>query len=411
MSFSLFIAKRLIFGKSYKSTISAPILKIAITAVALSLVMMMVAIATGLGLQRKIREKIAAFHGHIQIFKYDSNASEVSVNPVSIHQDFYPKFTHIQGIHHVQAVASKGGIIATEDTFEGIIAKGVGADYRWDYLKEYLVAGRLPDYKGERNQEVLISRYLANRLRFRVGDRFQAFFLNPDAQQIPNRLEGQIVGIYDSGFQEFDATYIFTDLRHIQRMNRWKAGEVGNFEVFIGNFNDLKRIGNEVYAETLATLDSQTLLNTYYYIFEWLSLFDFNIFLIIGIMIVVGGINMITALLVVIIEKTPMIGVLKAMGATNWSIRKLFLYHAAYILSIGIFWGNVIGLGLLFLQQQYGFIKLDPATYYVTQAPVYFNITHLLLLNIGTLVLCIGMLVGPSFVITRISPVKALRFN
>ncbi len=411
MSVSFFIAKRLILGKSHKNNISAPIIKIALTAVALSFIMMVVAISTGTGLQRKIREKIAAFNGHIQIFKYDYNASEVSVSPVSIHQDFYPNFTSVKGINHIQAVASKGGIIRTTETFEGVIAKGVGKDYRWDYLKEYLVAGRLPDYSGERNEEALLSRYLANRLNLRVGDRFQAFFLKPEGSGLPHQLTGVIVGMYDSGFQEFDAAYIFIDIRHIQRMNGWRADEVGNFEVFINNFNQLKEIGNEVYGKTLSVLDSQTVADTYYFIFEWLSLFDFNIIIILFIMIIVGGINMITALLVLIIEKTPAIGVLKALGASSWTIRKVFLYQAAYIICVGLFWGNVIGLGLLFVQQQYGFIKLDPATYYVTQAPVYLNLFHILLLNAGTLGLCLLMLIVPSYVVTKISPVKALRFD
>ncbi|MDG3580962.1 ABC transporter permease [Galbibacter pacificus] len=411
MNLEYFIAKRLIKGKEHKSSISAPIIKIAITAIALGVIMMLIAIATGVGLQRKIREKIAAFNGHIQIYNYDNNTSDVSINPISIHQDFYPEFKTIDGISHVQAVATKGGIIRTENTFEGIIAKGVGADYNWKPFEDFLVEGRLPEFSGKRNEEVLISQYLANRLKFKVGTEFWAFFLKDDVSDIPSQIKLKVVGIYNSGFNDFDANYIFIDLRHIQRMNRWKEDQVGTFEVFIDDFHKIQQKGREIYGVTLSTLDSQTIADKYYTIFEWLSLFDFNIAIIIVIMIIVGGINMITALLVLILERTQMIGLLKGLGSNNWSIRKIFLYNAAYLIAIGLFWGNVIGLGLLFLQQKYGFISLDAQTYYVSQAPVYIHPLDVIILNIGVLVLCMLMLLVPSYIITKISPARSIKFE
>jgi len=411
LNLEFFIAKRLIAGKSYKNSISAPIIKIAIAAIALGVVMMLIAVATGVGLQHKIREKVAAFNGHIQIFNYDTNNSAVSLNPVSTLQEFYPVFSSVDGISHIQAVAAKGGIIRTENTFEGIIAKGVGKDYRWDAFREYLIDGRLPDYQNELNTEALISSYLANRLDLTTGDTFFSFFLKDDQSKIPNQRKFTIVGIYDSGFQEFDATYVFVDIRHIRRMNKWKEDEVGSFEVFIDDFSEISQKSNEIYGKTLSTLDSQSILDRYNYIFEWIKLFDFNIAIIIGIMILVGGINMITALLVLILERTPMIGTLKALGAANLSIRRVFLYNAAYLIGIGLFWGNLIGLTLLWLQQKFGFIELDPATYYVDKAPVFISVYHILLLNVGTLLLCLLMLLIPSYIITRISPVKAMRFE
>ncbi|WP_340066058.1 ABC transporter permease [Ascidiimonas aurantiaca] len=411
MNLEFFIAKRLIAGKSYKSSISAPIIKIAIAAIALGVVMMLIAVATGVGLQHKIREKVAAFNGHIQIFNYDTNNSAVSLNPVSTRQDFYPVFSSVDGISHIQAVAAKGGIIRTENTFEGIIAKGVGKDYRWDAFREYMVDGRLPNYQNALNTEALISSYLANRLDLKTGDTFFSFFLKDDQSKIPNQRKFTVVGIYDSGFQEFDATYVFVDIRHIRQMNKWKEDEVGSFEVFIDDFSEISQKSNEIYGKTLSTLDSQSILDRYNYIFEWIKLFDFNIAIIIGIMILVGGINMITALLVLILERTPMIGILKALGAANLSIRRVFLYNAAYLIGIGLFWGNLIGLTFLWLQQKFGFIELDPATYYVDKAPVYISIYHILLLNAGTLLLCLLMLLIPSYIITRISPVKAMRFE
>ncbi|MEL4308190.1 ABC transporter permease [Joostella sp. CR20] len=411
MNLEYFITKRLVKGKEYKSSISAPIIKIAIAAIAMGVIMMLIAMATGAGLQRKIREKIAAFNGHIQIYNYDNNTSDVSVNPISIHQDFYPEFKNVSGINHVQAVATKGGIIRTENTFEGIIAKGVGADYNWKPFEDFLVDGRLPNYSGKRNEEILISRYLANRLQFKVGTEFWAFFLKNEVNEIPNQVKFKIVGIYDSGFQDFDANYIFVDLRHIQRMNKWKADEIGTFEVFIDDFDKIEEKGREVYGVTLSTLDSQTIAEKYYTIFEWISLFDFNVAIIIGIMIIVGGINMITALLVLILERTQMIGLLKALGTNNWSIRKIFLYNAAYLIVVGLFWGNLLGLGLLFLQSKFGFISLDASTYYVSQAPVYINPLHVVFLNVGVLLLCLLMLLIPSYIITKISPARSMKFE
>jgi lipoprotein-releasing system permease protein len=411
LNLEYFIAKRLIAGKEYKSSVSAPIIKIAIAAIALGLVMMMVAIATGVGLRHKIREKVSAFNGHIQIYNYDNNNSEVSLKPVSINQDFYPKFNDIDGITHVQAVASKAGIIRTEETFEGVIAKGVGKDYNWQFFDEFLVEGRLPDYSNKLNEEVLLSRYLANRLEFKLGDEFFAFFLKEDGNQMPNQRKFKLVGIYDSGYKEFDGSYMFTDIRHIQRMNKWEPDQIGNFEVFIDDFDELQEIGNQIYANTLSTLDSQTIQDKYYFIFEWLSIFDFNIAIIIGIMILVGGINMITALLVLILERTQMIGILKALGSNNWSIRKVFLYNAAYLIMVGLFWGNVIGLGLLYIQRTFGLVKLDSASYYVSQAPVYISPGYIIALNVGVLLLCLVMLLVPSFIITKISPAKSIKFE
>lgn len=413
MNLELFIAKRLITGKEHKISISAPIIKIAIAAIAIGIVMMLIAIATGVGLKHKIREKVAAFNGHIQISNYDNNTSEVSVDPVPLEQDFYPKFKDVEGVSHVQAVATKGGIIRTEDTFEGMLAKGVGQDYNWTVFEEYIVDGRLPDYTGKLNDEVLISRMMANRLQLKVDDSFFSFFLKDgDASKVPNNRKFKITGIYDSGFEEFDATYVFVDIRHIQRMNKWTSNEIGNFEVFLEDFDQLEDKSNEIYGKTLSNLDTQNIKTKYFRIFEWISLFDFNIALIIGIMVIVGGINMITALLVLILERTQMIGVLKALGSENWSIRKVFLYNATYLIAIGLLWGNGIGLALLYLQDKFRLFKFpNPEEYYIEYIPVHIDVSTVLLLNLGVMLLCLVMLLVPSYIITKITPVKAIKFE
>lgn len=413
MNLEYFIAKRLITGKEHKISISAPIIKIAIAAISIGVIMMLIAIATGVGLKYKIREKVTAFNGHVQISNYDNNRSEVSVVPVSTNQEFYPKFNDIKGILHIQAVATKGGIIRTEDTFEGVIAKGVGKDYYWTPMEEYLVEGKLPDYDGVLNSDVLISSITANRLKLGVGDSFFTFFLrDDDTNKIPNQRKFNIVGIYDSGFEEIDSKYIFIDIRHIQQMNKWEDDEVGNFEVFLQSFEDIDLKSAEIYNKTISNLNTTTLKDKYYKIFEWIGLFDFNIALIIGIMVIVGGINMITALLVLILERTPMIGILKALGSTNWIIRKVFLYNAAYLIGIGLFWGNLIGLGFIFLQDRFKLFKFpNPEEYYIEYIPVHINLFTILSLNIGVLFLCLLMLLIPSYIITKITPVKAIRFE
>ena len=410
MNLEYFISKRLITTKSYKSSISSPIIKIAITAIAIGIIMMIVSVATGIGLQNKIREKVAAFNGHVIISNYDDNQSEVTKEPISINQDFYPKFKNVSGISHIQATASKAGIIHTEESFEGILYKGVGKDYDFKNLQEYLIEGKMPNLKGTLNEEVLISQYIANRLNLKLGDKFKTYFLKDSGSRY-NLRNFKIVGIYNSGFQEFDATYILGDIRHIQKINKWKDNQVGAFEVFVEDFTQIKKKGEEIYKEIPPTYNSTTIEEKYYSIFEWLKLFDFNIVIILIVMIIVATINMIVALLVLILERTQMIGILKALGANNWNIRKIFLYNASYLILRGLLFGNIIAIGLLLIQKYCGLIKLNPENYYVNVAPVDINPLHILVLNLGTILICFMVLLIPSYIITKISPVKAIRFD
>lgn len=411
MSLEYFIAKRLITAKDYKSSISAPIIKIAISAIAIGIVMMIVSVATGIGLQQKIRDKVSAFNGQIIISNYDNNNSEVTLVPISKKQDFYPNFKSVPEVIHIQAIASKAGIIRTENAFEGIVFKGVGADYDWNNIREYIVEGKVPDFSKALNEEVLISRLLADRLDLKVGDNFNTFFIKEEQGKMPNSRRFKIAGIFNSGFQEFDATYIIGDIRHIQRINKWSPDQVGAFEIFVKDFDNIKTTGTQIYEQTSSGLDTKTIIEKYSYIFDWLQLFDFNIFVILGVMILVATINMVVALLVLILERTQMIGILKAMGANNWTVRKIFLYNAFYLIIRGLFWGNLIGVAILLIQQQFGVVQLNPENYYVNQAPVYLNWGYIGLLNLLTISVCFVVLLIPSYIITKISPVKAIRFE
>lgn len=411
MNFEFFIAKRIIGSKSYKSSISAPIIKIGIAAIAIGLIVMLIAIATGIGLQQKIRDKTVAFNGHITITNYDSNQSEESQYPINIDQEFYPEFTVVEGVRHVQAVASKFGVIRTTEDFDGAVLKGVGKDYDWQFFEEFLIDGKLPRFGDSMSNDVLVSKYLANRLNFEVGSSFEMLFAKDDPNRPPFIRKFNVVGVFNSGFQELDETYLIGDIRHVQRLNRWEEDQVGHFEVFIEDYNDIQIKGLEIHDSIHTTLKAETVRDKYYTIFEWLDIFDQNIYMIISIMILVAGINMITALLVLILERTQMIGILKSLGGSNWMIRKVFVYNASYLILLGLFWGNVIGIGILLAQKYFKFVPLDPSVYHVTEVAVYLNWTHVLLLNIGTFVLCFLMLMIPSYVITKITPVKAMRFQ
>ena len=370
LNYELFIAKRIIAGKEYKNSISSPIIKIAITAIALGIIIMMISIATGSGMQHKIRDKISGFKGHIQITNYDDNNSEVSITPIDKNQDFYPEFKNV----------------------------------------EYLVEGKLPNFNQQRNRDVLLSKTLLNRLHLKLHDTINVFFLKSTKNKAPSRYKLVISGIYDTGFNQFDKNMMIGDIREIQRLNKWNENQIGGFEVLIDNFDDIKQKGDEVYAAIGSTLNSNTIEDSYQFIFEWIELFDNNVWFIIGIMILVASINMITALLVLILERVQMVGILKALGSDNWSIRKIFLYNASYLILKGLFWGNLIGIIVLVLQQQFGFITLDPSTYYVSTVPVDISIFAILALNIGTLILCFLMLIIPSYIITKINPSKSIQF-
>ncbi|WP_196889892.1 ABC transporter permease [Aureivirga sp. CE67] len=412
MNYELFLAKRIIKDKKYKNSVSTPIIKIAILAIILGMVIMLISIGVTLGLQNKIREKLSGFNGHIQIVNFDANNSDITLVPISKNQNFFPEFENVEGINRIQPYATKPGVIRTETDFEGILAKGVDSTYNWDFYKDILVEGRLPDYSTKRlNQEVLISKKISERLGINLGDKFSTFFVKKNLNKPPNIRAYNVVGIYEANLEELDKNIIITDLRDIQRMNKWKPDQIGGFEVFIDDFDQIQQKNSEIYDQISSELNAISIVDKFANIIDWIVLIEKNTIVIICIMILIAGINMITALLVLILEKTNMIGVLKSLGANNTSIRKVFLYNATYLILIGLFWGNLIGLGVLFLQQKFNIITLDPKTYYVKSAPVFIEWYHVVFLNIGTLVLCFIMLLLPSYIITKVNPVKAIKFQ
>lgn len=414
MNLEYFIAKRVQNSTEYKNSVSAPIIKIAIAAIAIGMIVMIIAIATGVGLQEKIQEKVSAFNGHVGISLYDRNNSITSVKPISINQEFYPNFKKVPEVTHIQAVATLGGIIRTETDFEGIIFKGVGTDYNWGHFKEFLVAGKIPDInKNGTTREILISDDIARRLQLDIGDKAPTYFIKQVTNSVnPITLRAfTVAGIYDSGLEDYDTKFIIGDLKHIQKINKWKPDEVGKFEIFINDFNNIDEIGLKIAMNTNSFLNATTIKQQFPTIFSWLALLDSNIYGIIAIILIVGIINMITALLVLILDRTQMIGILKSLGATNWMVRKIFLYNAMKLIGQGLLLGNVIGLGIVGIQYYFELFSLDPATYYVSVAPVLLKWNHLLWLNLATFVICMIVLVVPTYIISKISPVKAMRFE
>jgi lipoprotein-releasing system permease protein len=406
VNYELFIARRIIKGG--KEGFSGPVIRISVISVALGLAVMMVAVAIVTGFQQQIRDKITGFGAHIQIAKFDSNNS-YEYSPISKEQSFYPSLEKEFGVRHIQVFAVKAGIVQTPDQIQGIVLKGVGRDFDWTYFKDKLVSGKTFQ-SGDTvpNDSVIVSKSLASLLKLKTGDALRTYFI------INNQARGRrfvISGIYNTGLEEFDKLYIFGDIAHIQKLNGWDSTQVSGFEVLVDRFDELNAITEDVYKNIGYDLDARTIRQMYPQLFEWLDLQDINVIIILVLMVLVSGIAMISTLLILILERSNMIGILKALGARNFSIRQIFLYNAAYIISRGLLWGNLVGLSICLLQKYFGVIHLNEESYFMSVVPININLFHLFLLNAGTLLVCILMLIVPSFIISKILPAKAIRFD
>jgi lipoprotein-releasing system permease protein len=433
MNVSWFIARKV--ALSGERSFSRLIIRIAVVAVALSVAVMIATNALVAGFKHQISSKIFGFWGHIHITDTDISTSLLEAYPIKINQPFYPfpaairerkfgtlvtknffgwewqQMQETKGwISHIQVFAVKPGIIKSKSQIEGILLKGIGKDFNWKFMRQYLQEGdtlRLTD--TAMSSQILISRQTADRLQVGVGDDFIVHFIQ-GGNQLKRRFE--IAGIYKTGLEEYDKLFALVDIRQIQRLLGWQEDEVGGFEVFIDNIDDLDIINDYIYQEKLPNnLYSETIREKLPEIFEWLDLQDINEVVILSLMVIVAIINMITALMILILERTNMIGILKALGTSNWSIRRIFLFYAAYIVIVGLFWGNLIGIGLCVIQDQFEVIKLSEENYYLSVAPVEIQFWSVLLINIGTLLVTLVFLIVPSYLVTSISPVKAIRFN
>ncbi len=401
-----FIAKRLGGTKEGKSYIDL-IKKIAIISIALGLAVMIVAMAVVTGFQNEIREKAIGFGSHIQITNYDYNVS-FEPRPIRSEQAFLDELKNTEGIRHIQQFATKPGIIKTDDDIHGVILKGIGPDFDWSFFRNRLIDGdTLKLEHSIRSDGVIISDWIARRLILETGDDLFLYFI----QDPPRIRRLHITGVYDTGLEELDRVFILGDIRHIQRLNDWDDDQIGGFEVLVDDFDMIPQLTDKTLDMIPYHLEARSIKQLYPQIFDWLAMLDMNVYVIIVLMLLVAGINMITTLLITVLEKTNAIGILKAIGARNTLIRRVFLYHAGMLISRGLLWGNIIGIGLAVIQASTGFLTLSPESYYVAEVPVNIVLNHILLLNLGTFLVSMAMLIIPSYIISRISPVKAIIFR
>ena len=414
MKLEHFIAQRLVSGKEQKSNLSRPFITIATIAVALSLAVMIISVSVVTGFKKEIGEKTIGFGSHLQIVNLDRNLS-FETNPISKNQEFLPELKSMKGIKHIQVFAVKPGIIKTNTDIQGIVLKGVGFDFDWSFFEKNLVDGTLLQLNDSTTSNgAVISKTISLLLKLKVGDTFDMFFV----QEPPRVRRFTVTGIFDSQMAEFDKMFVFADMRHIQRLNGWDSDQVTGFEIFIDDFNQITSLKYDVEDKVVFTflqdgsrLMVQSIIDKYPQIFDWLGLQDLNVIVLLVLMLAVAGFNMISGLLIIILERTNMIGVLKALGAENGLIRKIFLIQSGYIVSRGLLWGNVIGIALAFIQMKYGIIKLDEANYYLSTVPINLKLLHVFLLNIATFVVTLLMLIVPSMVVSRISPDKTIKFE
>jgi lipoprotein-releasing system permease protein len=417
MNTELFISRRLFFESDNKKFLSYKIIRIALAGIALGLAVMIISVSVITGFKKEIREKVIGFGSHIQIVNFDSNNS-YETQPVPKNQTFLGELARLEGIKSVHPFGTKPGMIKTEDNIQGIVFKGVDERYDWDFFRKNLIDGTLPEIKDSaRSNQVLISEQISKLLRLETGDAVVLYFINEN-ENTPRMLQLKICGLYRTSLEEFDNIFIIGDLRQIQRLNSWNENQISGFEVFIEDFErisdaeqTIRNVVLDYSRENDAILRTTNITREYPQIFDWLSILDMNVWVILILMAMVAGFNMISGLLVIILERSRMIGVLKAMGSPNKSIRQVFLYLAVFLTTRGMIWGNIIGIALVLIQNFFKVIKLNPTTYYVDFVPVNFSILHILLLNAGTIAATTLMLVIPSYFVTKISPDKIIRFE
>lgn len=411
MNVALFFAQKMRQHEQYKNTVSSRIINIAMTAVAIGIASILIAMACSKGLQNEIRNKTSAFNGHILITLFENNESQVSILPFENSQEIKNKIEAHNDFDRMHAIALKAGMLKANDDFEGILLKGVDSGFKWTSIEGFLTQGDFPAYGSNSSNEILMSEVIANRLNLKVGDTVDAFFQNNLNEGLPKRRKFKIVGLFFSGFPDIDENLVYADLRQVQRLNQWNENQIGGYEVFVKSFSQVSQTSNQLYAGLPSELNSISISDRFSSIFQWITLFDFNVLIILIVMLLVGVINMATALLVLILERSRMVGLLKAIGAPDSMIQKIFMYNGIVIMSKGMFYGNLIGFTFYYSQLQWGWISLDPATYFVSVAPVSIAWFEALFLNLIFLGLATLLLWIPSKIVLKISPSQVLRFR
>ena len=415
MNFPLFIARRIYFSEGDRHEVSRPAIRIATVGVAIGLAVMIITVSVILGFKHTIRDKVVGFGSHIQVTNFITQQTAVPA-PIAISDTLMRKLKKIPNIRHVECYTMTQGILKTDSDFLGVAFKGVGEDYDLSFIRQNMQEGKLPTFSSKKSSnQVVVSRKMADKLHLHVGDKVYAYFIAYDDVRARRFT---VSGIYQSNMKQFDDVLCLTDQRTTSRLNDWESDQCSGAEILVKDFDRINETNMAVielvknhtdrYGETLS---SQTIFEAYPQIFSWLSLLDINVWIILALMVCVAGFTMISGLLIIILERTQMIGILKALGAHNKTVRHTFLWFAAFIISQGLLIGDVIGVGLVVLQQQTGFIHLDPASYYVDTAPMELNIPIIVILNVATLLISVFVLIAPSYLVSHIQPVKAMQFD
>ncbi|MBC8005707.1 MAG: ABC transporter permease [Verrucomicrobia bacterium] len=417
MNTNLYIARRIFSAKENKQNLSHKIVNIALFGIVLGLIVLILAVAIVTGYKSEVGKKVIGFGSHLQIVTLDTNQS-FETTSISEKQPFTDELSTIEGISHVQVFATKPGIIRTDEEIHGVVLKGIGPDFDWSFFEGNKIAGDIFQVQDTvRNNKVWVSKQMADLLKLKLGDPLYMFFYDP-TETLPRQRRFELAGIYKTSLEEFDRMFVLVDINHIRRLNNWENDQVSGFEIFVKDFKNIsnqeRAVNNLLLRYTTPespVLQVVSIKEKYAHIFDWLGLLDMNVWVILTLMILVAGFNMVSSLLVIILERTQMIGILKSLGAHNWSIRKVFLYFSVMMIIKALIWGNLIGIGICLIQQYTHVLKLDPTSYYLEYVPVNLRIWHLVLLNVGTVVITMLMLLIPSYFITKVSPEKTIRFE
>ena len=413
MNLELFIARKIHLSKEGNRQVTPPAVRIAIVGVALGLAVMILSVAIVIGFKKEVRNKVIGFGSHIQITNFDNNSSYETM-PIAV-SDSLLQALRAPGIKHIEGYATKMGILKTDSDFQGVVLKGIDTDYDWSFFRNNLKEGELLTIDPKKTStDVIISRYLSDLLGLKLGDSILTYFVQEDVRA----RKFNIVGIYETGFMDYDKLFVLADIKQIRRLNGWEKDEVSGLELLVDDYDKLDQIAEDLYFNLVEKQDRHG--NTYFtrsikemnpMIFNWLDVLDVNVVVILILIFAVAGFTMISGLLIIILERTNMIGILKALGENNVSIRKIFLYISFFLIGKGMLWGNVVGIAICLIQSHFRIIKLDPSIYYLDAVPIDLSIVSLILLNIGTLCASMLMMLGPSYLITKIDPAKSIRFE
>jgi len=413
VNFELFIVKRIIRSRTGKKSGANTLVNVSVMAIALSMAVMILSVVILTGFKKEIKDKLTGFGSHIQISSLSGNSSW-ETGAISIDEQLLQQIKKNPAISGVYQFATKPGIVQSGKELQGIILKGVEPGYNWDFFAKNLTKGKLPDLNNPDSLEVLVSKTLANLLRIDVGQKLPTYFV----QDPPRMRPFKVAGIYETGLEEYDKIFVYCNLAHIREINNWESGEISGLEIRLSDPSKMdlvaQQIQNQVDQSTIQSdhfLQVKTLKDLAPGFFDFLNLTDTNVILILTLMILIAGFNMISGLLIIILDRMRMIGTLKALGTNNRSMSRIFLYQAGYIITKGLIMGNIIGLALAMLQENFRIISLDPRSYFLDSVPIYINPVHLIMLNVGTLILTLIMMLIPSAFLSRISPGKTIKFD